>query len=93
MTLTTVYIVAATVLAPAILLAAAWMRTGPRPPHLAMYSLLAAALWPILVVGLLQWTAICAVRHVLAPRADADTMRPSRLAVPYPRVQMGTPAT
>lgn len=107
MVLTTTYIASALLLAPVILVASEWIghdRSAP-PPHRVTYSVLAAALWPLLVVGLAQFAVIVAVRHVLVSRPsgsgstagepfgdEADTAKLARLAVPYVRVQVGTPA-
>ena len=106
MVLTATYIAAALLAAPSIFVAAEWVGhdRSPRPPHRVAYSILAAALWPLLVVGLMQFAVIAAVRHALVSRSsrptrpmaepsgdDADTAKLPVLAVPYVRVPMGTP--
>lgn len=104
MVLTAIYIAAAMVLAPSIFLAAEWIAHDQRsrPPHRMAYSVLAAALWPLLAIGLVQFAVVAAVRQILLARAsgtslhpfadETDTAQLPRLTVPYVRVQMGTPA-
>ena len=108
MDLTAIYVAPAMLLAPSIFVAAEWTghERSPRPPHRVMYSILAAALWPLLVVGLAQFAVIVAVRRALVSRSsgpaapmlaqpgdDADTAKLPRLAASYVGVRMGTPAT
>ena len=108
MVLTATYVAAAILMVPLIFVAAESIGhdRSPRPLRRLAYSVLAAAIWPLIVVGLVQFTVIAAVRHVLVSRSsgpavpmleqwceDADTAKLPRLGVPYVRVQMGTPAT
>ncbi len=101
MVLTAAYIAAAILLAPVILVAAEWVGhdRSSRPPHRVAFSVLAALLWPLLVVGLAQFAMIAAVRHVVLSRSagprlqtyeqildEADTAEPSRVAAPLVQV-------
>lgn len=103
MVLVATYIAAALLVAPSIFVAAEWVGhdQSPRPPHRLAYCILAAALWPLLVVGLVQFAVIAAVRQVsrssgpAAPMVESagdetDTAKLPVLTVPW--VQMGTPA-
>jgi hypothetical protein len=104
MVLVATYIAAALLVAPSIFVAAEWVGHdhSPRPPHRLAYCVLAAVLWPLLVVGLAQFAVIAAVRHMSRSSGptspmfepsgdDADTAKLPVLAVPW--AQMGTSAT
>ena len=108
MVLTVTYVAAALLIAPVLFVAAEWVGNdrASRPPHRVAYCLLAAALWPVLVVGLAQFAVVAVVRHVLVARSgrtglptadtiaeESDTARLPRVAVPYVRVQVGTPVS
>lgn len=103
MVLVATYIAAALLVAPSIFVAAEWVGHdhSPRPPHRLAYCILAAALWPLLVVGLVQFAVIAAVRQVsrssgpvapiFEPSGDeTDTAKLPVLAAPW--VPVGTPA-
>lgn len=99
-----VYAATAMLLAPTIFVAAEWIGHDNLPSRRRRlsYSVLAAVLWPVLALGLVQFAMILAVRRVVRARVmvgtpftldldESDTAQLSRLAVPY--VSMGTPAT
>ncbi len=103
--LTAVYVVTAIVLIPSIFVAAEWIGhdNSPQPAQRLMYSVLAAVLWPLLVVGMIQFGVIVAIRRIIRSRVsaaatpvvdvvgqDVDTVQMPVLSVPYIRV--GTPA-
>jgi hypothetical protein len=96
-----VYAAAAMLLAPLIFVTAEWIGHDDHPPglHRIWYAVLAALLWPVLAVGVVQFAVIGSARRALRPRAglislgsdDSDTGQLRRLAGPY--VGVGTPAT
>ncbi|MCW1958614.1 MAG: hypothetical protein KIH64_008725 [Mycobacterium sp.] len=102
MVLAATYVAAAIVLAPLIFVAAEWVGHNhtSRPRHRLFYSILAAALWPLLLLGLAQFAVIVAIRHFAVTHSagpvldllgeDADTAKLPCLAGSFPRV--GTPA-
>lgn len=112
MVLTVTYVATAMLIAPVLFVAAEWVgndvsnEQASRPPHRAAYCLLAAALWPVLVVGLAQFAVVAVVRRVLVARSvrisrptvdviaeESDTARLPRVVVPCVRVQVGTPVS
>jgi len=95
-----VYAAAAMLLAPLIFVTAEWIgHDHPPGVRRIWYSVLAALLWPVLAVGVVQFAVIGSARRALRPRAglillgsdDSDTGQLRRLAGPY--VGVGTPAT
>jgi hypothetical protein len=99
-----VYVGTAMLLAPTIFVAVQWVghENVPRRRRRLSYSVLAALMWPVLVLGLVQFLLILAVRKalhrdafVIASTSDADesdTTRLSRLPGPCVGIQVGTPA-
>jgi hypothetical protein len=103
MLLAVVYVSAALVVAPSIFVWAEWIHKDPlpQPERRWLYSLLAGLLWPLLVVGLVQFALIATIRtwvRAHAPLAatipggsdvEAEGARSSptpRRAVPYAQV-------
>ena len=70
----TTYIIGAILLVPLIFVAAEWFGPHDLPDasHRLFFSILAAVLWPLLGVGLLQFGLFAGLRHIA----------PSHLAVP-----------
>lgn len=78
MVLSVIYIAAVIVLVPVIVVAA--------EPHRVLYSVLAAVLWPVLAVGVMQFGAV-----VLAQRVLTSKPRPVRVPAQI-RIPAGPPA-
>lgn len=93
MVIAAMYLAAALLLAPLIFVAAEWIgHHQARPPHRVFYSVLAALLWPLLIVGLLQFAAIVAVKRVARDDgSDHDTGQLPRMAVPYAGLRLRLP--
>lgn len=82
------YIVGALLMAPVIFMVTEYVgqQYFPRPPQRMLYSVLAAAVWPILAVGVVQFGVIVAAQRFMRGHADGY----SSLAAPS-GVRVGTP--
>lgn len=78
------YLATAMVLAPLIFLITEWIGHEPLPSHRLFYSLIAAGLWPVLVVGAAQVGLIVAVRRLgRSPIVDPPSSPvETRIAIP-----------
>jgi hypothetical protein len=98
-----VYAATAMLLAPSIFVAAEWIGQDSPPSRFRRlsYSVLAALLWPLLALGVVQFAVILVVRSLIRSHPavspspldaeDSDTTQFPRLAVPY--VGLGTSAS
>ncbi len=66
MVLAAVYAAIALLLAPMVFLAAEWVGHDnlPRGPRRMSYSVLAALMWPVLILGVVQFAMILTARRV-----------------------------
>lgn len=83
----TAYLATAVILTPLIFVVTERIGSRPLPPHRLLYSLVAAGLWPLMVVGLAQLGLVVTIRHIGSSRRGGPTQ-----PMPNMAVQMAIPA-
>lgn len=97
MALTATYLAIAVLLAPALFAVAEW-RGEHHLRHRWLYALLAGLMWPVLVVGGLQFAAVVGLRRAMhADSLERDFSTPDSgeaevPSLPIPYVPIGRPA-